>query len=380
MADLISKINRVATNVKNSLSEVTNKGVTVPADANSDNLPALIAAIESGTELTLIVTTKSGATVTATKGDLSVSGVADSSGVCVLAVPEDGTWTLIATLNGETSLEGIATLNAADEKSLFFVSRTLNNNDWGDISEVAASGNAANLWSIGDRKAVTLNGTVGKVPFSNITVYAFIIGFDHNAEREGFGRIHFQLAKSGLTSGGDLAFCDTNQGKAVSVVGYFSMNAGSTNSGGWKSSQMRTNICGTSLTSYAGTLLGAIPAALRNVIKPITKYTNNVGDDISEGAVTATTDYFFCLAEYEVYGTCTYANSNEAKYQKQYAYYSAGNSLVKYNHLSPTEAVFWWLRSPWTLSATHFVRVNAAGAVFYTNANESRGFAPGFCV
>lgn len=44
------------------------------------------------------------------------------------------------------------------------------------------------------------------------------------------------------------------------------MNSSATNSGGWASSQMRTNICGTSLSSYSGTIIAIIPAALRAVL------------------------------------------------------------------------------------------------------------------
>lgn len=48
MADLTQKINRIANNVTNSLIEVANKGVDIPAGANSDNLPSLISEIKTG--------------------------------------------------------------------------------------------------------------------------------------------------------------------------------------------------------------------------------------------------------------------------------------------------------------------------------------------
>ena len=68
------------------------------------------------------------------------------------------------------------------------------------------------------------------------------------------------------------------------------MNSSATNSGGWNSSQMRTKICGTSLSSYSGTIIAVIPAALRAVLKSVTKYTNNTGKSSAASAVTATTD------------------------------------------------------------------------------------------
>ena len=96
--------------------------------------------------------------------------------------------------------------------------------------------------------------------------------------------------------------------------------------------------------------------------------------------MTATTDYFFLLSEYEVFGSTTYANSNEASKQAQYSYYSAGNSKVKYNHSATSTAVYWWLRSPFASSSTYFVYVYTDGTVSCYYAGYSFGFAPGFCV
>ena len=158
------------------------------------------------------------------------------------------------------------------------------------------------------------------------------------------------------------------------------MNSSATNSGGWNSSQMRTKICGTSLSSYSGTIIAVIPAALRAVLKSVTKYTNNTGNSSAASAVTATTDYFFLLSEYEVFGTISRGNTNESGKQAQYSYYSAGNSKVKYNHSATSTAVSWWLRSPRASNSTHFVNVCTGGTVNGINAFYSRGFAPGFCV
>ena len=158
------------------------------------------------------------------------------------------------------------------------------------------------------------------------------------------------------------------------------MNSRNSNSGGWASSNMRTAICGTSLSSYSGTIIAVIPAALRAVLKSVTKYTNNTGNSIAASAVTATTDYFFLLSEYEVFGSTTYTNSNEANKQAQYSYYSAGNSKTKYNHSATSTVVRWWLRSSYASASSYFVYVVADGTVNYRYANYSYGFAPGFCV
>lgn len=265
--------------------------------------------------------------------------------------------------------------------SLNFVYPTLNKNTWETIKDISDAGQGANYWSVGDRKAVTLNGTVGHLTLSNYTTYAFIIGFNHNASLEGENRIHFQLAKTALSGGTDVCFCDSYYTSPVSTTGYFSMNSSATNSGGWASSQMRTNICGTSLLSYSGTIIAVIPAALRAVLKSVTKYTDNTGNNsTSASAVTATKDYFFLLSEFEVFGSISRANSNEASKQAQYAYYSAGNSKVKYKHNGTSTAARWWLRSPLASSSDGFENVNTNGTVEDRTARASFGFAPGFCV
>ena len=427
-------------------SAIREKGSTSDSLVYPDGFVTAIQAIQTGTELQIIVTVKSGATVTATKGSLSVSGTS-VNGTCTLTVPETGTWSVSATLGGQTSdtktvsitgsyavaltffsatitvnVESGATVTlkkggttiatktsngtavftvtetgtytvtatkngqttsgsvnvvsgtTSYSLTLSFISSTLNNNEWSVIKSVSDAGQGANYWSIGDRKEVTLNGTVGHLSLSNYTTYAFIIGFNHNQELEGTNRIHFQLAKTALSGGKDIAFCDSRYNTQVLETGYFSMNDSAVSTGGWASSMMRTSICGTSLSSYSGTIIAVIPAALRAVLKYVTKYTE-------ASTVTATTDYFFLLSEFEVFGSITYANNNESSKQAQYAYYSAGNSKIKYKHDGTSTAAPWWLRSPSAVDGgTSFVSVRTTGAVNHPGANWSIGFTPGFCV
>lgn len=331
---------------------------------------------------TITVNVDSGASVTLKKGGTTIA-TKTSNGTAVFTVTETGAYTVTATKNGQTTSGSVNVVSGTTSYSLTlsFVNSTLNNNEWSVIKSVSDAGQGANYWSIGDRKAVTLNGTVGKLSLSNVTTYAFIIGFNHNASVEGTNRIHFQLAKTALTGGTDVCLCDSSYNSNVSTTGYFSMNSSRTNSGGWASSQMRTNICGTSLSSYSGTIIAVIPAALRAVLKSVTKYTDNTGGgSTAASAVTATTDYFFLLSEYEVFGSISYANSNESSKQAQYAYYSAGNSKIKYKHDGTSTAAYWWLRSPYASTSSTFVYVYTDGTVSNSYAYTSLGFAPGFCV
>ena len=362
-------------------SAIREKGGTSAPLVYPSGFISAIQAIQTGTELQIIVTVTSGATVTATKGSKVVSGTSVNNS-CALTVPEEGEWTVSATLGGATSDSNIVSVVSSYDTVLAFASTTLNDNSWEKIRGISDAGIGANYWSIGDRKAVTLNGTVGHLTLSNYTTYAFIIGFNHNASVEGANRIHFQLGKTALSGGTDVALCDSSYNSTVSTTGYFSMNNGQTNSGGWASSQMR-GICGRSLISYSGTIIAAIPAALRAALKSVTKYTDNTGD--GEGSVasnvTATTDYFFLLSEFEVFGSISYGNTNEKNKQAQYAYYSAGNSKVKYKHNETSIAAIWWLRSPFASYFINFVFVDTNGTASYSaGADSSFGFAPGFCV
>ena len=374
-ASLDSKLTQVA-------DAIRTKGNTGADLQFPSGFISAIQAIQTGTELQIIVTVTSGATVTATKGSKVVSGTSVNNS-CTLIVPEAGTWSVKATRNGQTSDTRSVTFTDSYAVAISFVSAVLNDNDWATIKTVSDKGDGANYWSIGDRKAVTLNGTVGHLTLSNYTTYAFIIGFNHNASVEGANRIHFQLGKTALSGGKDVCLCDSSYNSDVSTTGYFSMNASSTNSGGWKSSQMRTNICGTSLSNYSGTILAVIPAALRAAIKSVTKYTDNTANGGGDTAsyVTASTDYFFLLSEFEVFGSIGWGNLNEQNKQAQYAYYSAGNSKIKYKHNETSTAAYWWLRSPRASSSINFVSVGTNGTVTSGNfASYSIGFAPGFCV
>lgn len=330
---------------------------------------------------TITVNVDSGASVTLKKGGTTIA-TKTSNGTAVFTVTETGAYTVTATKNGQTTSGSVNVVSSTTSYSLTlsFVSSTLNNNEWSVIKSVSDAGQGANYWSIGDRKAVTLNGTVGKLSLSNVTTYAFIIGFNHNASVEGTNRIHFQLAKTALSGGTDVCLCDSSYNSTVSTTGYFSMNSSRTNSGGWASSQMRTNICGTSLSSYSETIIAVIPAALRAVLKSVTKYTDNTanGGGSTASYVTATTDYFFLLSEFEVFGSISYGNTNEKSKQAQYAYYSAGNSKIKYKHDGTSTAARWWLRSPRASNSAIFVFVYTDGTVNNNIANGSLGFAPGF--
>ena len=251
--------------------------------------------------------------------------------------------------------------------------KALNDYTWEEIRLISDAGKASEYFSVGDRKAVTLNGTAGRLNFSNGTFYCYIIGIDHNSAKEGTNRIHFQFGYTAASGGVHIAFIDSgyNMGKTSNT--WFNMNNANTNSDGWEGSQMRTKI----IPAFKACL----PSDLQAVLKTVTKYSDNTGGGSNTASyVTATTDDIFLLSEFEVFGTRTSANSAEKNYQAQYAYYSAGNSKVRYRHSSTRSTAYWWLRSVRASSSRYFCVVDARGDADYDNPIRSYGFAPAFCV
>ena len=112
----------------------------------------------------------------------------------------------------------------------------------------------------------------------------------------------------------------------------------------------------------------------------MTKYTDNVGNATGSvaGNVTATTDYLFPLAEFEVFGSRYYANDYERNSQLQYDYYKASNSRVAYKHNATGTAVWWWLRSPYCDANVNFCNVYTGGGGDSSYAYSSAALLPGF--
>ena len=248
------------------------------------------------------------------------------------------------------------------------ISRVLDENSWYAIKLVSSLGKGANYWAVGDCKQITMNGKVSDgLTLTNYSAWVFIIGFNHNAEREGNG-IAFQGFKA-TKNGTPVCLVDSGFNSNKTSGTWFNMNNTSTNSGGWQGSLMRKNVM--------PLVKAAFPADLQAVIKPSTIFT---APDTGNIELTATEDEVFLLAEYEVFGTRSGATTQEPNYLKQYTYYSAGNSKVKYKHNDTSTAARWLERSPFSDQDTRFCIVTDAGIANSNSAYRSRGVSPCFKV
>ena len=318
-----------------------------------------------GGGLELVANVADGATVTATLGSKTVTGVS-VDGQARLKIPQEGKWTVSATSGMLVSVPQEISVPATVDIAL--VAQELNDTSWAAIKQVSDAGAGANLWSVGDCKEITINGKVSDgLTLTNYSAWVYIIGFNHNAEREGNG-IAFQGFKA-TKNGTPVCLADSHYNNNQTSGTWFNMNNSGVNSGGWQASQMRKNVM--------PLIKAAFPADLRAVIKSSTIFTTQGSGN---SACTATEDEVFLLAEYEILGERAHASTQEPNYLKQYAYYSAGNSKVKYKHNATSAAAYWWQRSPDSGNGNNFCSVFPSGGANGRNANYSYGVSPCFKV
>ena len=319
-----------------------------------------------GGGLELVANVVTGATVTAKLGSKTVTGVS-VGGQARLKITQEGKWTVFAKKGTQTSTSQEVGVPATVDITLMDI-KELNATSWAEIKQVSDAGAGANFWAIGDCKQITMKGKVSDgLTLNNYSAWVYIIGFNHNAEREGNG-ITFQGFKA-TKNGTPVCLTDSGYNSKKTSGAWFNMNNTETNSGGWQESLMRKNVM--------PLIKAAFPADLRAVIKSSTIYTAPNKGDI---ALTATEDDVFLLAEYEIFGVRTRASSQEPNYLKQYAYYSAGNSKVKYLHNATSTAAYWWERSPTSNSPEFFCVVNENGGAYITRGNYTRSVSPAFKV
>ena len=256
-----------------------------------------------------------------------------------------GTTASLTAQSGVSYTNGLNGLEA-DVISMFSAAISNNSNITNETSVIYLdNGDIHRKVSIGDQVTLSLNGTG----------YAFdIIGFNHDTltDTAAYGE-ETATGKAGITFQMHDLFETT-----------YLMNSSNTNSGGWKSSAMRT--------STMPLMKGYLPDDWEAIIKPVNKASGTGG--VSTSGTETVSDSCFLLAEIAIFGSTTYSVSGEGT---QYAYYKAGNSTRKNKGGS---AYSWWERSPYSGNGVFFCLVSSNGNVAGNNASLSRGVAFGFCV
>ena len=208
------------------------------------------------------------------------------------------------------------------------------NNSWEEIIAACQSGNVPDSWSVGDSKAMTINGTNYQID---------IIGKNHDTYTAGgTAPLTFQMHD---------CYGETKN-----------MNSSRTNNGGWTSCAMRN--------THLPAILALMPTEVQNGIREVNKLTSAGSQSAT---INTTADKLFLLSEIEIFGIVKYSKSGEGT---QYDYYKAGNSKVKkFNG----RANRWWERSPYGSNSTYFCFVDSDGGAIYGTASLARGVAFGFC-
>lgn len=342
----------------------------------------------------IIITADTGATITLSKSGTTYTTTEDN-GTWTFEVPETGTYTITAVMGTDT-----ATLSVVvQDTTVVIPSQTLEDNSWAVISEVSVAGTGDTYWDIGDTKQIVLDGLVGLLTLSSVTLCVYILDFNHGE----YGSTDNNIIWGGFkTSGGiDVALCDSRYNLRANAGGLFSMNYyGSDNSNGWAGCDLRYYVLGsasqdpytdgsrttggdsdlyTIISPRENTLMAALPADFRNVLRLRTHYTDNSGNGANTQYVfSAIVDAVSLLTVVEVFGTNKFNASYATTYQTQMAYYANGNSKVKYKHNEPTTACEWWLADPTVTWTNYFCSCGSDGTSDYGTQNYCYGLAPVF--
>ena len=212
------------------------------------------------------------------------------------------------------------------------------NASWDTINTIAQSGQASSVFSIGDTKSISINGTNYKIQ---------IYDFDHDdlADGSGKAKITFGLANYLST--------------------YYAMNSSNTNSGGWGSCALRTTL--------QNTILNQLPTELKSLIKTVKKKTSAGSQSTT---INTTNDTLFLFSEVELFGSTTYSVAGEGT---QYPIFTNNNSRIKKQGDSGS-ACNWWERSPYASASTAFCCVYTDGSASGYGASNTNGVCFGFCI
>lgn len=396
------------TDLKKVADAIRTKGGTNAALSYPDEYVSAINAITTGTGLKIVVSTVTGATVTATKGELSVSGTS-VNGVCTLVVPEAGTWSVKATLGGQTSdTKSISFVDSYAATLTFFSATITVNIDSGATVTLEKDGTAIDtktsngtvVFTVTETGSYTVTATKNEQTtsgsvnvVSGTTSYPLTLSFlKDNFEANAWNTIieachsgnvpsTWAVGDSKLMTIGDKDYLIDIIGKnhdvyagGEDVVAPLTfqlhdcygdlklMNSTTGNSVNWNNCDMRN--------THLPNILALMPAEVQSGIREVSKQTSK-GRGSNE--VYILPEKLFLLSEIEIFGSVKQSITSEGV---QYNYYKAGNSKVKKRG---NTAYSWWERSLYRNGYTNFCRVYTDGSSDYYEANRALGVAFAFC-
>ena len=206
-------------------------------------------------------------------------------------------------------------------------------------------------WSVGDSRTINISA-----------MSATGVGESHAAQTAEV--VLMDMAPNYTTTDGKTPKLLWGLKNSLKETGY--MNSSNTNSGGWSSCARRT-WCN-------NVFYPALPSFLRN----ITKTVNVVAANGSSTTTATSQDKCFLLAEKEIFGGVTYANSTAEASLRQVPYYAdANNRIMKLG--TTGSAGGWWERSPASGRSGSFCLVPSGGTAGNSGAGYAIGLAPCGC-
>ena len=321
------------TDLKKVADAIRAKGGTSAQLVYPAGFVSAIQTIQTGVTPQLVVTTRVGATVTATKGSKTVSGTVGADGTCTLVLSEAGEWSVTAVLGANTRTETV--LIGTQNADLMLFKDAFAENDWETIIAVCQSGSIPSTWAVGDSKTMTINDTDYQID---------IIGKSHDNYADGSGKapLTFQMHDCYKT--------------------LYQMNSNNSNNGGWSNCDMRT--------THLPAIMALMPTAVQSAIREVSKKTS-IGNRSS--TIETTADKLFLLSEIEIFDGPLFSFDGEGK---RYDYYTSRTLRTKY--LNGT-AQSWWQRSPYKSYGDDFCRVDGEGYEGYIDPSTELGVTFAFC-
>lgn len=209
---------------------------------------------------------------------------------------------------------------------------------WPMLQQLAAAGTLGNYYSVGDTKTLELSG--GE-------------------------RVVMELASINDGEGTAGAYYPRGTADFISkdcMLTTRQMNVSNTNSGGWTSCKLRTDL--------NNVVYDLLPQAVKDAIVEKTHKSSAGGQSTS---LVEHSDKLWLPTEWEIFGSITYAAGTEnGNVNKHYAVFDSAGDRVK--HLGTGgAATSWWECSPYVSGSTIFCSVNTSGGAGGYGASSSYG-------
>lgn len=258
------------------------------------------------------------------------------------------------------------------------VKPNMEDNEWSTIIKVCQNGTAQNYFNVGDSKTIVLNGSGGwdVTQYKNFICKATILGFNHNAAKEGNNRTHFIIGKN---ADGTKDIALTASSTYGQVNGIYRLYPTNSNYPNWTGSQIYRNALGNRSDADGSGLLYALPQEIRDALKTVTKGVTKVDDSGNETLQTYSSKIDLPSA-YEIANhdliPAKLTHVLEKDFCQQYDYYKNGVSTIRYRDSDNNTAVIWWTRTPAgakTSTVGYNIAVTAGGAM--STGRQDFGYA-----